>query len=150
MGGIEAIRRHPALPFPPVLELPESAVDDIVELAKECYPYEACGLLAGPPGGAKVTRFYRCRNAAESARVYTVDPLDHLHAERDAEAAGWEIIGVVHSHTHTPAYPSPTDVAQAPDPGWHYAIVSLQHDEPSLRSYRIVDETVTEEPVTVT
>jgi proteasome lid subunit RPN8/RPN11 len=133
-----------------VLELPQTAVDDIVELAKECYPYEACGLLAGPPGGTKATRFYRCRNAAASARVYTVDPLDHLHAERDAEDAGWEIIGVVHSHTHTPAYPSPTDVAQAPDPGWHYAIVSLQQDEPSLRSYRIVDDTVTEEPVTIT
>ena len=77
-----------------------------------------------------MTRFYRCRNAAESARVYTIDPHDHLRAERDAEANGWEIIGVVHSHTHTEAVPSPTDVAQAPDPGWHYAIVSLRDDEP--------------------
>ena len=39
---------------------------------------------------------------------------------------GLEIIGVVHSHTHTEAYPSPTDVAQAPDPSWHYVIVSLR------------------------
>ena len=75
--------------------------------------------------------------------------LDHLRAERDAEERGWEIIGVVHSHTHTEAYPSPTDVAQAPDPGWHYAIVSLRDDRnPSLRSYRIIDGEVAEEPVT--
>ena len=133
-----------------VLELPQDAVDDILALAKERYPYEACGLLAGPAGGSLVTRFYRCRNAAESARVYTIEPRDHLHAERDAEDHGWEIIGVVHSHTHTDAAPSPTDIAQAPDPGWHYAIVSLRDDQnPSLRSYRIVDGTVTEEPVTV-
>ena len=133
-----------------MLELPQSVVDEVVALALEEYPYESCGLLAGPPGGDVVTRFYRCRNAAESARVYTVDPGDHLRAERDAEAQGWEIIGVVHSHTHTAAFPSPTDVAQAPDPAWHYAIVSLQHDEPALRSFRIDDETVTEEPISIT
>jgi [CysO sulfur-carrier protein]-S-L-cysteine hydrolase len=129
--------------------MPRDVFDEIVALAVELYPYEACGLVAGPPGGGVVNRFYRCRNAAESARVYTVEPGDHLRAERDAEARGWEIIGVVHSHTHTPAFPSPTDVAQAPDPTWHYAIVSLQHDEPVLRSFRIVDGAVTEEQVTV-
>jgi [CysO sulfur-carrier protein]-S-L-cysteine hydrolase len=134
-----------------VLELPNGVYDEIVALAVETYPYEACGLLAGRPSdNVVVSHFYRCRNAAESARVYTVDPSDHLRAERDAESHGWEIIGVVHSHTHTAAFPSPTDVAQAPDPVWHYAILSLQHDEPALRSFRIVGETVTEEPVSIT
>jgi proteasome lid subunit RPN8/RPN11 len=133
-----------------VLELPQEVVDDIVRLAVEGYPYEVCGLVAGPAEGSTVTRFYPCRNVAASARVYTIDPGDHLRAERDAEDQGWEIIGVVHSHTHTEAVPSPTDVAQAPDPGWHYAIVSLRDDRnPSLRSYRIVDGEVAEEPVTV-
>jgi proteasome lid subunit RPN8/RPN11 len=64
-----------------------------------------------------------------------------------AEAAGNAIIGVFHSHTHTEAYPSPTDVAQAPDPSWHYVLVSLRDIQPVVRSYRIVDGTVTEEPV---
>jgi proteasome lid subunit RPN8/RPN11 len=133
-----------------VLELPEEVVDDIVRLAVEGYPYEVCGLVAGPPGGGAVAHFYPCRNAAGSARVYTIDALDHLRAERAAEDRGWEILGVVHSHTHTAAYPSPTDIAQAPDPGWHYAIVSLRDDlAPSLRSYRIVDGAAAEEPVTV-
>ena len=90
--------------------------------------------------------FTACRNAAESARVYTVDPLDHLRAERAAEAAGWEIVGVVHSHTHTEPYPSPTDIAQAPDPGWHYVIVgsSGRARAPQLPHRR---RGVTEEPV---
>jgi [CysO sulfur-carrier protein]-S-L-cysteine hydrolase len=119
-------------------------------------PDEACGLLAGPstpgaggtallPGRAHV--FYPCRNAAESSRVYTVDPHDHLRADRDAEARGLELIGVMHSHTHTEAFPSPTDVDQAPDPAWHYVIVSFKREEPVLRSYRIVDGEVTEERV---
>ncbi len=57
------------------------------------------------------------------------------------------IVGVAHSHTHSDAYPSPTDVGQAPDPAWHYVIVSLRDAEPVLRSFRIVDESITEEPV---
>jgi proteasome lid subunit RPN8/RPN11 len=110
-------------------------------------PDEACGLLAGRPGIAKVEVFYPCRNAAASSRVYTVDPGDHLRADRDAEARGMEVIGVMHSHTHTEAYPSPTDVEQAPDPTWHYVIVSLRDEAPMLRSYRIVGGEIGEEVV---
>jgi proteasome lid subunit RPN8/RPN11 len=132
-----------------VLALPRQVVDELVALAYERYPYECCGLLAGDPIDGRATTFAACRNAAESARVYTLDPLDHLRAERAAEAAGWEIIGVVHSHTHTEPYPSPTDIAQAPDPSWHYVIVGLKRGSPEVRSYRIVDAVVTEEPIAV-
>ncbi len=112
-------------------------------------PDEACGLLAGEPGAEHARRFYPCRNAAESSRVYIVDPRDHLRADRDAEDRGLEIIGVMHSHTHTEAYPSPTDVAQAPDPAWHYVIVSLKREAAVLRSYRIVDGGIAEEAVSL-
>ena len=126
---------------------------ELTALAYDTYPYECCGLLAGPLpiGGetARAERFYPCRNAAESARVYTVDPLDHLRAERDAEANGWEIVGVVHSHTHSEPYPSPTDIAQAPDPGWQYVIVGLKRESPEIRTYRIVNGVVTEGPISV-
>lgn len=123
---------------------------EMVGHAYDGLPDEACGLLAGPPDTDRVTAFYRCRNAAESSRVYTVDPKDHLRADRDAEDRGLEIKGVMHSHTHTDAYPSPTDVQQAPDPTWHYVIVSLRQDAPVTRSYRIVEQTITEEVVGVT
>jgi proteasome lid subunit RPN8/RPN11 len=56
---------------------------------------------------------------------------------------------VFHSHTHTDAYPSPTDIQQAPDPSWHYVLVSLRQTHPVVRSYRIVDGEVTEESVVV-
>ena len=67
-----------------------------------------------------------------------------LAAMRAAEAGGDEIVGVWHTHTHTDAYPSPTDVRQAVDPAWWYAIVSLRDGEPVLRAYRIVDGTIVE------
>ena len=110
-------------------------------------PNEGCGLLAGRPDNEKAEICYPTRNLADSARVYTVDPKQHLLADRDAEQRGMELIGVFHSHTHTAAYPSPTDVEQAPDPAWHYVLISLAAEAPILRSYRIDDGAITEEPV---
>ena len=143
--------------LPGVLQLDHLAYAQMVGCAYDGLPLEACGLLAGPPGPgaggrggvARCARFYPIRNAAGSAKVYTLDPLQHLLAERDADDRGLEILGVMHSHTHTDAYPSPTDVARAPDPSWHYVIVSLRDDAPVLRSYRIVDGKIAEEPVVV-
>ena len=115
--------------------------------AYECFPEEMCGLLVGDRSTSRAVRFVPVTNIAASARVYTIDPTEHLRAELAAEAQGLEVIGVVHSHTHTEPYPSPTDVAQAPDPGWHYVIVGLKRGAPETRSYLIEGETVTEEHI---
>jgi [CysO sulfur-carrier protein]-S-L-cysteine hydrolase len=110
-------------------------------------PDEACGLLGGQSATGTVTTCYPTRNTAASAKLYTVDPSQHLRADRDAEAKGEQIVGVFHSHTHTDAYPSSTDIAQAPDPEWHYVVVSLRDTHPVVRSYRILAGHVEEEPV---
>lgn len=122
----------------------------MAELAVREYPLEACGLMAGAPGSNEIVRFFPCRNLDQSARVYTIDPRDHLRAERTAEDEGLEIRGVMHSHTHTEAFPSPTDVAAAPDPGWHYLIVTLRRETPEMRTFRIRDGHITEIPLLTT
>lgn len=130
-----------------MLRLPGSIYAQIVGHCLAGLPDEACGLVGGEPATGLVRRAYPTANLAASAKLYTVDPRQHLQADRDAESHGFEIIGVFHSHTHTDAYPSPTDVEQAPDPSWHYVLVSLRDTHPSMRSYRIVGGTITEEPV---
>jgi proteasome lid subunit RPN8/RPN11 len=132
-----------------MLRLPAPVYTQIVGHCLSGLPDEACGLLGGDAGSERVARCYPTRNVAASAKLYEVDPKQHLQADRDAEAHGMEIMGVFHSHTHTDAYPSPTDVAQAPDPAWHYVLVSLRDTHPMLRSYRIVDGRIDEEPVVV-
>jgi proteasome lid subunit RPN8/RPN11 len=131
-----------------MLSFTDHAFAAMVGHAYDRYPEEACGLLGGDAAVGAVSIFYPCANAAASARVYTLDPRDHLLADRDADARGLEIIGVFHSHTHTEPYPSPTDIEQAPDPTWRYVIVGLKRGAPETRSYRIVDGQVAEEPVT--
>jgi [CysO sulfur-carrier protein]-S-L-cysteine hydrolase len=137
------------LPSAAVLRLTASAYQGMLAHAYDGLPDEACGLLVGRPAVAQVVRFAPTENEAKSSKVYTIPALAHLRIERAAEADGFDVLGVMHSHTHTDAYPSPTDVAQAPDPSWHYVIVSLRDDAPVLRSYRIADGEITEEPVAV-
>ena len=121
----------------------------MIAQAYDCYPEEACGLLIGPVGGGQVARFVPCANTTRSGKVYTIEPKAMLRAEREAEADGMEIIGVMHSHTHTEPYPSQTDVNQAPDPTWHYVIVSLKREAPEVRSYLLADGTIAEETIAV-
>ena len=97
----------------------------------------------------RVERFVACTNEAASARIYTIPPKELLLAERAADADGLEIVGVFHSHTHTEPYPSPTDIEQAPDPGWRYVIVSLKREAPETRCYRLIDGVISEERVAV-
>ena len=134
-----------------MFELDRDVRDQMVALCLDAWPLEACGLVAGPPAGAgqraHASACYPATNAAASSRVYTVEPRDMLRADREAVAAGLEVLGVWHSHTHTDAYPSPTDVAQAPDPGWHYVLVSLRDVHPVVRSYRIEAGRIEEEQV---
>jgi len=120
-----------------MLSVPVVAIRHMNEHVLIGYPYEACGLLVGYPDRGEVVRFVPCVNVAASARVYTIDPKAHLHAELAAEADGMEVIGVMHSHTHSEAYPSPTDVREAVDPNWHYIIVTLKREIPEMRSFLI-------------
>ena len=112
-------------------------------------------LLAGGPGARRpIDRFFPMRNAAASSQIYTIDGREMLDVERVGRRRGGStIVGVMHSHTHTTAYPSPTDVEDAarfdPFGSWHYVIVSLQHPEPrwSRRATGILDGRSSEEPI---
>lgn len=136
-----------------MLGLSREAYDGMLAHAIAGLPQEACGLFAAASEQGDVQAFYPMTNAAASESLYEFDGAEHLAVEKRAEESGLTVIGVMHSHTRSTAYPSPTDVAQATrfDPlgVWHYVIVSLKHPEPALRSYRIVAERITEEEVQV-
>jgi proteasome lid subunit RPN8/RPN11 len=148
MDPIASLATSPGhLEQPKAVVIGQATLDEMAAHCLSAFPEEGCGLLVGDPSTGRVLRCVPTRNAAGSASLYTVEPRDHLLADRRAEAEGHAIVGVFHSHTHTDAYPSPTDVAQAPDPSWHYVLVSLRHELPSIRSYRIVDGHIEEEVI---
>jgi [CysO sulfur-carrier protein]-S-L-cysteine hydrolase len=132
-----------------VLQITRTLWLEMIGHAYDGLPDEACGLLVGDFTTRSVSVFHPTANAARSSRVYDIDGRDYLRVDREAQGGGLDIVGVMHSHTHTEAYPSPTDVEKAVDPNWHYIIVSLKRAEPALRSFRITDGKIEEETVTV-
>ena len=136
-----------------MLIVPRAVHDQMVAHALRGLPDEACGLFSGPFGGDRVDRFHPMRNAAASSVIYTLDGREMLAVEAEADAVGLAVMGVMHSHTHTTNYPSPTDVEDAarfdPFGAWRFVIVSLKHSAPSLRCYRILPGSVVEEEVRI-
>jgi len=131
-----------------VLHLSQSAYVAMIGHAYDGLPDEACGLLGGAADRIEV--FVPTRNEDGSSRTFTIGKDGWDAADDVLGSRGLEVVGVMHSHTHTDAYPSPTDVEKAANPllaQWHWIIVSLRDDAPVLRSYRIVDGRIAEEPV---
>jgi proteasome lid subunit RPN8/RPN11 len=131
-----------------VLTLRRVHQDAIVATCIRALPNEGCGLLLGSADGT-VTDVVASRNVADSAKLYEIDSAVLLRAYRRSDDEGLSVLGVFHSHTHSEAYPSPTDVAQAPDPAWHYVLVSLRDVPTVVRSFRIADGEINEEEISV-
>jgi [CysO sulfur-carrier protein]-S-L-cysteine hydrolase len=133
-----------------VLTISRELRDQIVAHARRDHPDEACGVLPGPADGDRPERFIAMTNAERSPTFYRFDSAEQFRVWRDMEDRDEEPVVIYHSHTATEAYPSRTDISYASEPGAHYVLVSTRDtDITEFRSYRIVDGTVTEEPVTV-
>ncbi|HVV19063.1 MAG TPA: M67 family metallopeptidase [Pseudonocardiaceae bacterium] len=133
-----------------MLVIRRDLVDAMVAHARRDHPDEACGILAGPEGSDRPERFIPMQNAARSPTFYEFESGEYFRTDRAMNAAGEDYIVIYHSHTATEAYPSRTDISYAQWPDAHYVLVSTRDpEEHELRSYRILDGVVTEEPVEV-
>jgi proteasome lid subunit RPN8/RPN11 len=138
-----------------MLQISQALVANLLAHARTDHPDEACGVIAGPSGSDRPTRFIPMVNAARSPTFYEFDSTDLLKLYRELDSNDEDPVVIYHSHTSTEAYPSRTDIAYASEPFAHYVLVSTREtgtqDGPyELRSFRIVDGEVTEEEIVVT
>ena len=141
-------------PGPMTVDLPGAIRDQIIKQARLEYPNEMCGLIVGDANaadGGRALRFEPVRNKAASPYRYEIHPDDLLRLTIETDDADEVFWGIVHSHTHTPAVPSPTDVGLAFYPEALYVLVSLSESEvdpvtggPGVRAWRIIDGAVHE------
>jgi len=124
--------------------LPEALAQALIEHAQAEYPKECCGFLVGPSGD--VREQIRLTNIdPDPVMRYNADPKEMKRAYDELYDRDWEVVSIYHSHTHTPAYPSPTDVKLARDPNAAYVLVSLQdRAHPDLRAFRITEGRIEE------
>jgi proteasome lid subunit RPN8/RPN11 len=145
------------------LLFPEALQNELLEHARDGNPEEVCGILAGRED--QVERVFRINNTADEvpedrdvfrdrttgapargrkAVHYYMDPRDQLRVYNEIDALGLEVVGYYHSHTHTEARPSPTDIRLANDLAAYYVLVSLT-EEPAVRAWRITKVDPTDE-----
>jgi [CysO sulfur-carrier protein]-S-L-cysteine hydrolase len=130
-----------------VLRLDRPVFDALVEHAWSDFPYEVCGLLGLHADGT--AEMLPVANAERSMRYYVMDSRELLRAMRRIEDEDLGLV-IYHSHTHTQAYPSATDIRHAAYPDALYAIVTLQdRDRPAIRAFTIRGGEVHETPVVV-
>jgi len=130
-----------------VLELDRAVFDALIGHARSDFPYEVCGLIGLHGDGT--AEVLPVANAERSMRYYVMDSRELLRAMRRIDDEGLGLV-IYHSHTHTQAYPSATDVRHAAYPDALYAIVTLQdRDHPDVRAFTIRGGEIHETPVVV-
>lgn len=119
------------------LKLTHALADEMVAHCLDGRPHEACGILGASED--RIVKVFRMTNVSASPVRYSLDPKEQFAVYRTLDDNGWGLGGIFHSHTRTEAYPSPTDVRMASE-DVPYVIVSLAHDPPEIKAYRIIKE----------
>ncbi|MFD0556203.1 Mov34/MPN/PAD-1 family protein [Stackebrandtia endophytica] len=131
-----------------MLRIDHALVAAMVAHARADHPDEACGVIAGPAATAEPRRHIPMVNAERSTTFYRFDSAEQLAVWNAMDDADETPVVIYHSHTATEAYPSRTDVKYAGEPHAHYVLISTRDPHiAEVRSFRIVDGEITEEPI---
>ena len=130
----------------------QAVLEAIIAHATQDAPDECCGLLVGtatlvepPYGEGTIEEAVRATNVERGPTRYRIDPVEHVVLQKRLRGTGRAIAGAYHSHTHAPAVPSASDLAEAFYPEFVYVIVSLADPgRPEIRGWRIIDAIATE------
>lgn len=130
-----------------MLIIKKSHLEEIIGHAKEEFPNEACGILAGKD--KKVNKVYKMTNTEKNPMRYLMDPKEQLKVIKQMRSEGLEMVAIYHSHPNVRPYPSSRDVELAFYPDSSCVIVSIMNGMPEVRSFKIVNGIVREEEIKV-
>ena len=131
------------------MQIQKQFVNEMIAHSRESMPNECCGILSG--AGGSVEKVSRMTNVEASPFRFSMDPLEIMKVDQEAGEMDWELLAIYHSHTHSEAYPSDTDVRIAGGtnelwPEVRYVLVSLMDPvDPKVRLFRINQQVITEE-----
>jgi proteasome lid subunit RPN8/RPN11 len=130
-----------------------SVAEELLAHARAELPNEACGLLSGSLADGRAAAYHPARNLDASPLRYNVHPDDLVRIVFAIEEAGEELVAIFHSHTHTAAVPSATDLRTAMYPDPFYLLASLADPdappERALRAWRIERGASSEVPLAI-
>ena len=129
------------------MTMASSVAASVIAHAKECQPRECCGILLGTAD--QISEAVRASNLSESPTRFLIDPKAHIEARRTARTQGLQVVGFYHSHPHSPARPSATDLAEAEYPECVHLIVGFVEGMPEIRMFNYADGEATERTLSI-
>lgn len=124
----------------PVLTFQREQIADMIAHALAEAPNECCGMIAAREDG-RVAALHRAVNAEASPYRFSIDHREQRRIEDAMEAAGETLAGFYHSHTGSPARPSPTDIRMMRaffGPPYVHVVVSIaDRERPDVRAFHI-------------
>jgi len=130
-----------------VIRIPKPIYIGMIEHARREAPLECCGILGGRDG--TVQRAFELRNEEQSPIRYVMSPQEQLKVFEEMDRDSLEMVAIYHSHTHTEAFPSETDVKLAFYPEVASVIISLKEETPVVKAFRIREEAIFPEEIEV-
>ncbi len=130
-----------------MIKITRDIIDEIVNHGRSEAPLEACGYLAAKDG--IICKCIVMKNNDASPVHYSMDPAEQFAAVKKCREQGLSIRAVYHSHPETEAFPSPEDIKLAYDPAISYIIVSLAESRPSIHSFIIRKDKVSQEQIEI-
>jgi len=129
-----------------LITIAKEIVEEMEKHAKEEYPRECCGMLAGRE--QVVTKIFKTKNIAMSIDEYELDPSEQVEAFEEIDRLSLKLLGVYHSHPHHPCYPSELDIRRAFYPDTVFFIISLlDFNNPQWKAFKMTEGKVVEEEI---
>ncbi|MDQ7091089.1 MAG: M67 family metallopeptidase [Methylococcales bacterium] len=104
--------------------LPLKIIQQLLSHALSSKETEVCGVIGAIEG--VVTRCYPITNVHSQPRnKFTLNTIEQIATFKELREHGEKLFAIYHSHPHSPAYPSKTDLALSNYPDALYLIISL-------------------------
>ncbi len=119
------------------ITLPLSIINQMLTHVQSCSEEEVCGLISERDD--QIHSIYPIQNvSAQPKYLYQMDGKTQIDTMRNMRENNETLYGIYHSHPHSTAYPSATDIREAQYPDAIYFIISLDTEGVlDLRAYRL-------------
>ena len=113
--------------------LTKDHLSEIISIAKQHAPIEACGIIAGD--GSKSRKVYEISNTLMSPVEYLMDPKETVKVFWEMGKNNLDTLAFFHSHPASAPLPSPTDLERNFYPDTPYLIVGREKKNWIVRAF---------------
>lgn len=122
----------------PILILTKEHITQLIIIAEQNLPNEACGIIAGR--GQISLKIYQISNSLLSPTEFLMEPKEMVKTFWEIEKNELEPVAFFHSHPTSPPVPSPTDLKRNYYPETPHLIIGRDLNQWSVRGYLLSRE----------